>query len=109
MNNKYAKSPAKGLSAEAAYAAVLILVIPLENSVAEHTVIIKNIARLEINIPVQISNLISLISFFVDMVVICFNSFSSISCDVCQKNKYGDIVVPNIPQINNICPFVNSI
>jgi len=60
-----AKLPAKGRKASAASAALLILVIPFEKSVAAHAAMIKNITKFETNIPDQTSIRIVLMSSLV--------------------------------------------
>src|SRR3989338_1112544 len=83
------------------------------NKVAAHAAMIKNITRLDINIPDQMSTLIFLTSC-VDVlalrnftVVLPRSISSSTSWEVCQKNKYGDIVVPSTAQISKICSDEN--
>src|SRR6185503_8803814 len=107
-NNHVAALPAKGRKASAASLAVLISVMPCANKVAAQAAIIKNITTLDTNIPDQTSVRISLISCkevsFRDLIVLRPAKISSsTSCEVCQKNKYGDMVVPSMAVTKNIC------
>src|SRR3989338_3244498 len=103
VKRRYALFPTSGFNAIAACSAVEIFVIPEENSVAAHVAIIKYMTRFEINIPVQTSIRIFLISRLLildrsPLANLLLNVSSSTSCDVCQKKRYGEIVVPKTAQ-----------
>ena len=76
--------------------------MPWTFSVAAVVRMMKNITRLEKNIPVNTSSLAALNSRSVEprrcarVILPCFRS-SSTSSAACQKNKYGEIVVPRTP------------
>ena len=92
VNSQYAPSPANGRSASEACLAVSMFLKPCACSVAAVVRMIKNITRLEKNIPVNTSPAAPLSSRFVEprrlatVVFPCFRS-SSTSCDACQKNR----------------------
>src|SRR5690242_14053084 len=111
-NKKYVALPANGRSASAACEAVVILVIPFANRIAPHAAMMKNMTRLDKIIPDQTSTRIVLSASGVvprrdaiDVLPCC--TASSTSCDVCQKNKYGEIVVPKIAQMISSCSLLN--
>src|SRR5580700_3546174 len=85
-----------------------MLVMPCLNSTLAQAAIMKNITMLERNMPDQTSMRIFFISAGSEpiralMVVSPAAISSSISCDVCQKNRYGVMVVPKMAQMRISC------
>src|SRR3989344_4678046 len=81
---------------------------------APQAAMIKNITIFESSMPVQTSIRIFLTSGGVvprrdSMVVLPSKICSSTSCEVCQKKRYGEIVVPKIAQIRMIWSLLHSI
>src|ERR1039458_2303295 len=106
-NSQNVALPANGLRALAAWAAVVIFVIPCLNRTLAQAAMIKNMTMLDKNMPDQTSIRIFFISFGSEpireaRVVLPALISSSISWEVCQKNKYGVMVVPKMAQISNI-------
>src|SRR3989344_5453379 len=87
-----------------------MLVIPWPNNIAPQAAIIKNITRLDKNMPDQTSTRILVTSclaapFREAIEVLPSATWASISCEVCQKNKYGEIVVHKMAQIRSTWSF----
>src|SRR3989344_4296065 len=81
---------------------------------APQAAIIKKHTIFYIKNPVQTSKRIFLTSILSvpwrdTMVVLPSRICSSTSCDVCQKKRYGEIVVPKMAQMRMICSLLHSL